>query len=220
VAGKSKDLSRLFVYWNLREPYENLKGKDKGSYLRDGFKMVNKFGVPSEQYYKFKPENVNTKPGDEIYKLAKDNKAITYKRVNTIEDIKNELVQNNPITFSTAIGEMFYYLQGPLKDQKYKAVNKSSNKLVGYHAMLIVGYDDTLNSFIVENSWSDLWGDQGFCRIPYATFFADSMDAWVCTRFATDLLSTEPEEKEPEEKEDSINIFLKIWNWLLGIFKK
>jgi RHS repeat-associated protein len=37
----------------------------------------------------------------------------------------------------------------------------------GYHAMLIVGYDDAEEYFIVKNSWGSGWGEDGYARIFY-----------------------------------------------------
>lgn len=39
--------------------------------------------------------------------------------------------------------------------------------MLGGHAVLAVGYDDTASQFIVRNSWGADWGDRGYCRMPY-----------------------------------------------------
>ena len=38
---------------------------------------------------------------------------------------------------------------------------------VGLHAVCVVGYDDETSSWLVKNSWSRDWGDDGFFRIAY-----------------------------------------------------
>lgn len=38
---------------------------------------------------------------------------------------------------------------------------------VGLHAVCVVGYDDEASCWIVKNSWSEGWGENGFCRIAY-----------------------------------------------------
>jgi len=45
---------------------------------------------------------------------------------------------------------------------------KKGEKQLGGHAMLIVGYDDDRQVFIVRNSFGRKWGLQGYCLIPYA----------------------------------------------------
>ena len=37
----------------------------------------------------------------------------------------------------------------------------------GLHAMLIVGYSDRQEVFIVRNSWGTSWGDKGYGYVPY-----------------------------------------------------
>ena len=40
-------------------------------------------------------------------------------------------------------------------------------QLLGGHAVLAVGYDDSIQSFIVRNSWGPKWGMKGYCTMPY-----------------------------------------------------
>jgi C1A family cysteine protease len=42
------------------------------------------------------------------------------------------------------------------------------SKFLGGHAILIVGYDDADQSFIVKNSWAADWGDKGYFKIGYS----------------------------------------------------
>ena len=42
--------------------------------------------------------------------------------------------------------------------------------LLGGHATPIVGYDDTKQAFLVQNSWGTSWGLHGFYYMPYSVF--------------------------------------------------
>ncbi|CAF1691420.1 unnamed protein product, partial [Adineta ricciae] len=56
--------------------------------------------------------------------------------------------------------------------------------LHGRHAVLIVGYSNSSQAFIVRNSWGENWGDQGYCYIPY-DYIADpklTNYAWTVKR--------------------------------------
>jgi hypothetical protein len=44
------------------------------------------------------------------------------------------------------------------------------NTFVGDHAMMVVGYNDTIQAFKVLNSWGNTWGDNGYCWIGYNIF--------------------------------------------------
>lgn len=48
--------------------------------------------------------------------------------------------------------------------------------LLGGHAVLVVGYDDT--GWIVRNSWSEGWARKGYCTMKYG-YEALWMEAWV-----------------------------------------
>jgi len=39
---------------------------------------------------------------------------------------------------------------------------------VGAHAVLVVGYDDVNECFIVKNSWGTGWGEAGYFKIAYS----------------------------------------------------
>ena len=41
-------------------------------------------------------------------------------------------------------------------------------KLIGGHAVVAIGYDDSIQRFIVRNSWGPKWGIKGYCTMPYA----------------------------------------------------
>jgi C1A family cysteine protease len=44
---------------------------------------------------------------------------------------------------------------------------KPTEKRLGGHAVMAVGYDDAKQVFLVRNSWSKAWGDQGYFYMPY-----------------------------------------------------
>lgn len=204
------DLSRLFLYYNLREPYDNLKGKDIGSYLRDGFKFTNKFGICSEDTWPFITSKVNTKPSDKAYEEAQNHKVTKYERIpgfsifgnadmGAIMLMKAALAKGFPVTISMKLGRTFYDLrdQKDLTKHNYIGLNGDS---IGGHAMCVVGYDDKLDGFIVENSWGKEWGDDGYCLIKYSVIMKDCHDVWVCTEFDGITLEPEWEDNSPELK--------------------
>jgi hypothetical protein len=50
----------------------------------------------------------------------------------------------------------------------------------GSHAVLLIGYDDANQCFIVKNSWGADWGESGFFRIAYSeltslTYFGEEV---------------------------------------------
>ncbi len=52
---------------------------------------------------------------------------------------------------------------------------------VGSHYVLVIGYDDAQQYWIVKNSWDTWWGDQGFFRIAYVNNCRFGDWATACT---------------------------------------
>jgi C1A family cysteine protease len=57
---------------------------------------------------------------------------------------------------------------------------QSSEKVVGGHAVVGVGYDDSTQRFLVRNSWGTDWGQNGYFTMPYAYLTDDNLaaDIW------------------------------------------
>jgi len=79
----------------------------------------------------------------------------------TINDIKTALATYGPLTTTfTVYSDFFSYRSG--------VYTYTSGTYQGGHAVLIVGYDDPGQYFIVKNSWGTGWGEAGFFRIAYS----------------------------------------------------
>ncbi len=187
------DLSRLFVYYIAREEWPALCCKDNGAWLRDGIKEVYRKGVPPETTWKYSEGMVNFKPSEAAYTEALDTKVNRYERIFgfggfnedknivAIDEVKIALLRGFPVPISMYLTHDFYSLGNNLETQNYRG--RFSGSSVGGHAMCIVGYDDHLGGFIVENSWSSRWGANGYFLLKYDVAFKDIMDAWVVTAF-------------------------------------
>ena len=56
-----------------------------------------------------------------------------------------------------------------------------SEKLLGGHAVLAVGYNDATKRFLVRNSWGAKWAMKGYFTIPYAYLTTSNLsdDFWT-----------------------------------------
>ena len=78
-----------------------------------------------------------------------------------VQDIKNALYTYGPVVASFYVYNDFYsYRSG--------VYSYASGSYVGAHAVLIVGYDDVRQAFIVKNSWGTGWGEAGYFMIAYS----------------------------------------------------
>ncbi len=75
--------------------------------------------------------------------------------------IKNALVTYGPLeTMFRVYSDFYSYSSG--------IYSYTSGTYQGNHCVLIVGYDDTTQCFIVKNSWGAGWGESGYFRIAYS----------------------------------------------------
>ena len=79
----------------------------------------------------------------------------------TVDDLKTALNGYGPLPTIFAVYEDFLSYQSGV----YHYVTGGR---LGLHVVLIVGYDDPGQYFIVKNSWGTGWGESGFFRIAYS----------------------------------------------------
>ena len=70
----------------------------------------------------------------------------------------------------------------------------TTGKKLGGHAVLLVGYNDAEQYFLVKNSWDTGWGEGGFFKIAYS-----QMDNEVNFAMSTIAYYTAKEEAVPAD---------------------
>lgn len=165
--GTPVDLSRLFAYWHARK-LGNLTG-DSGAYPRDLCKALNQYGVCYEKSWTYHVSNLEKEPTPEVTKEAEEFKIVSYERItgDVLPQIKTSLAQGIPVLLTIQVHSGFEKLSGPWKQHSWDWITSEKNPVSGYHAVLIIGYDDTAERLLVENSWGPYWADGGFFGIPY-----------------------------------------------------
>ncbi len=185
-AGKPTDFSRLFLYYNEREEYPTLHNQDNGAYMRDICRCLAKQGVCLESSWPFHVWDIHTRPSQSCYDEAANFKVGRYERIENhdTESIKSALAAGCPVLVGMYLREPFLRLPA-WEDNYHWWIQEvySVQPQIGSHAMLIVGYDDDKQYWILENSWGTGWGDQGYGYIPQGRF-SDVHDLWVFTQFA------------------------------------
>ena len=157
--------SRLFIYYNERA-MEGTINHDAGGVLRDGIKSVVSKGVCSETDWPYVIAKFQTKPLKSCYKDALKNEVKQYLSVTpTLNNIKSSLTLGYPVVFGFTVYSSF--MDDSVAKTGIVPMPKSSDSIEGGHAVLMVGYDDSKNWFIIRNSWGDEWGDKGYFYLPY-----------------------------------------------------
>jgi C1A family cysteine protease len=175
--------SRLFIYWNERD-MEGTTASDSGAYIRDGIKVLRKFGTPREQTWPYLITKFTDKPPKPAFVEAEKNQSLTYERIltpatNPVSDMLSCLAAGYPFVTGIAVYESFESAKA--NSTGVIPMPSKAESLLGGHAIVIVGYDQKKQQFIFRNSWGTSWGDIGYGYIPfnYLTNKGLSSDMWV-----------------------------------------
>lgn len=173
--------SRLFIYYNERL-IEGTVREDAGATIRSGLKVVSQLGSPHESLWWYNIDKFAVKPSRKVYVDGLNHQVLHYTRVSNtnLYDMRACLASGFPIVGGFAVYSSFE--SSAVANTGIVPMPTKSESLLGGHAILIVGYDDVKQRFIVRNSWGN-WGDKGYCYMPYIyltnTQLAD--DFWTAT---------------------------------------
>lgn len=173
--------SRLFIYYNERD-MEGHVGEDSGAEIRDGIKSLHTQGVCPEWQWPYDIQKFADKPSPECYVAAKGDHSIEYRRVvQTKEQLIACLNSGFPIAFGFVVYESFEGADVARTGQM--PMPQAGEKVLGGHAVVVVGYLEERQCFVVRNSWGPEWGDAGYFYMPEAFLLDPSQcsDLWTVT---------------------------------------
>jgi C1A family cysteine protease len=175
------EISRLFIYYQARVILGTV-GRDSGAYLRDCIKACNKTGAPAENLWRYDTRMYRTNPSKTAYQDAGRRKVIAYQRCTDFVAVKNAIAAGYPVVIGYLVYQSFMSAS-VAKTGIMPYPNIKRERLLGGHAVCLVGYDDATGRFIAKNSWGTSWGDRGFFYLPYDVIKNPQMsgDFWVIT---------------------------------------
>jgi C1A family cysteine protease len=162
-----KPMSRLFLYYQERK-IENTINEDSGAQIKDGIFATAKTGLCEEKYWTYDITKFTVNPSEEAYLDAGFHKTVNYARIYQREDdLKQSLLDGYPVVFGINVYSSFE--SDDVAKTGIVPMPTSDDKLLGGHAILIVGFKEINNTnyFIVRNSWGENWGDSGYCYLPF-----------------------------------------------------
>jgi len=204
------DISRLFIYYVGRKADQvkyrlgNKPVADEGMSIAGAVDALQTKGACLANTYPFDLSRVNHCPHDQCFEEAMNYKISEAKEIPVhVESMKACLAEGYPIVFGLKLTQAFMrpppsgHIQTPDPNDPKSASH-------GLHAMLMVGYSEKQQVFIVRNSWGSNWGDRGYCYIPYD--YAGNQEFNFCGMYSirglTDFDFT-PEEKDDGDLFDS-----------------
>jgi C1A family cysteine protease len=177
TTGKYLNASRLFLYKVARQ-LGGIRG-DEGTTLRDTMKAMVLFGVPPEHYWPYEVDRYDDDPSAFCFSFAQNYQALQYYRLDpsgtSAEQVLAALKQHLAAGFPAMFGFSVYSsMPAPGDGSGAIPLPGRGDSLIGGHAVLAVGYDDSRRiggeqgALLVRNSWGREWGEEGYGWLPYA----------------------------------------------------
>lgn len=199
--------SERFTYYATRVNVLNWAPEDSGAYVRDAVKSLVKYGTCLEKTFVYN-NDCRTTPPQAAYSEALKYQALSYAK---FEDGKNEAERRQLIETLKAnldaglpiIGGFICYSN--IWNAVSGVIPKRNGQIIGGHAVLIVGYDDSKQLFKFKNSWGAGWGDRGYGYLPYEYYFlGDMFDLWSIHKSELeDIKSVGLEVNDPKIKKNA-----------------
>jgi len=162
---KQQIFSILFLYY-LERTIEHTVDTDSGALLGDGIFALTNSGVCLDNIWPYIQRKFKEKPPINCYIQASAHKALSFKNVpDNLNDLKTVLLAGYPVVFGFLVFSSFttpiVARTGQIPTPTFK------DTVLGGHAAVLCGYDDSKKCFILRNSWGTGWGLKGYAYIPY-----------------------------------------------------
>lgn len=171
--------SRLFIYYNERKDQGTIDS-DSGSSIRESMKAIKNYGACTEKHWPYYIDRFTHTPSAKNYTEAIKYESLSYQRI-----------KRNLVDMFTCLDEGYPFIIGFSVYESFESDAVASNgivpmpahgeRLLGGHAVMVVGYDEDKQWFIVRNSWGVNWGDKGYFYMPFAYLMNSklSSDFWT-----------------------------------------
>lgn len=163
------------MLYEMAKRYDEWPGESySGSSARGAMKGWHKHGVCAESHWPYIENDTDQKLTYERAENAREYPLGAYFRVNHKDLVAmHAALAEVGILFATANVHDGWKNPGSNGFIKYGLKSKP----LGGHAFAIVAYDKL--GFWIQNSWSTVWGKDGFAHISYDDWLENSMDVWV-----------------------------------------
>ena len=159
--------SRQWLYRRCLET-EHTFPQDGGCSLRTGLDIMFNIGVPPEADFPYQAGHFIDVPPTEADVDASAYKIGPYYRISTTRQLLRTLGYGHVCAVGIGLWKSFESDQ--VASTGIVPMPGSNEDYIGGHAVLLVGYDQADETFLVRNSWGADWGIAGYCKIPFAYF--------------------------------------------------
>ncbi len=179
-------------YWTRK--LEGNQARDSGAQMRTSLKSLNKFGAAHNKFWPYHTRKFAIAPDRRTRRDAKQHRVIEYRRLDqNLKELKTCLALGFPFIFGFWVYESFESVDDTGMMPK---PNVEKERFLGGHAVTIVGYDNSKESFLVRNSWGISWGLGGHYWMPYELV----LDPTLSEDFWTAKMVTMPPVHKPKPR--------------------
>ncbi len=163
--------SAAFLYNQVRP---NKTDCTEGAYLEDALTLLKERGDCLEKSFNYELQDCHAQPNDTQFVEARQYRAQDFAAVFALdEDAKSKigkackiLATNTPMVVGVGVTKSFFeVLPGSVTWNPAE-----TETITGYHALVLVGYNNVGKYFELLNSFGPSWGQNGFIRLPFDDF--------------------------------------------------
>jgi C1A family cysteine protease len=176
--------SPSFTYYQERYMDGSLNQGDCGSQIRTSCKVGQLYGNGLRSEMPYNDQDYSTAPTATQLADALKFPTGSYHAVGNVDDMKSVIASEYNLKLGFQVYESFESPQ--MGRDGIWSPDPANEQVLGGHAVLAIGYDDSVNggSFLVRNSWGAGWGDKGNFWLRYK----DAANALVVTDIFTQHL--------------------------------
>lgn len=163
--------SALFIYNQIK-----MGSCLSGAYIHDGAQLLVASGNCKSESFDYPYHECDRNPKPKVLESSKENIIQDYVALfnkNTTSKTKvirtkRSIAEGKPVIIGLKVFQSLKKLNH--KSHIWKPNEFQNDKELGGHALVVVGYNDSLGVFEIMNSWGSKWGDQGFFFLSYRDF--------------------------------------------------
>jgi C1A family cysteine protease len=166
-------LSALAFYYNERLD-QNTVSEDSGATISEGMNTLLNVGAAPDADMPYDITKFKQKPSAKTLAEQAAWKVKSITQLAGVDDAKAAIASGHSVSIGFIVYESIRQATKPGSGGVIP-VPKSGEKVLGGHAVELVGYDDAKQLFTVRNSWGTATGVNGYFFMPYA-FVSGSTD--------------------------------------------
>ena len=184
-------MSPAYVYNQIKQP-------GGGAFFVDAFALLAAQGVSSWATMPYHEQDDQSQPSAAAREEAANYRIVSWGTVQRtthaifVREIKRHLADGVPVVIGIPV-----YLDFDTLDESNPVYDDDSGVFFGFHAVVIVGYDDARSAFKVANSWGTDWGIGGYGWIDYAASDRLIREAYVTQDMLDDDPDPDPDPPDP-----------------------